>query len=292
MEKSILTSVILPASLGVIMLGMGLSLTIGDFKRVIKFPKAAFIGLFNQIILLPIVAFLLIKLMGLSAGLAIGVMILAACPGGTTSNIITHVSKGDTALSVTLTAISTIITFFSIPFIVNFAIGYYESGDKSFQLPIPETIGALFLITILPVSIGMIIKRYNNSFALKMDRPVRVASLLLFVLIIIGIIVKNRAQVVDFILEAGAISILLNATTMLLGFGAAKLFALPLKQSITIAIESGIQNGTLALLIATELIKNANPELSIAPATYGLLMFISGGLMMYFFGRKAAQSAA
>lgn len=288
MEKSILTSIILPASLAVIMLGMGLALTIEDFKRVVKYPKAAFLGIFNQIILLPLIAFLLIKLLGLSSGIAIGVMIIAACPGGTTSNIITHISKGDTALSVTLTAISTTLTFFSIPFIVNFAIGHFSNESQDLQLPIPQTIGALFLITILPVSIGMLIKRYNNSFALKMDRPVRIASLLFFALIVVGIIIKNKAHFFSFMAEAGSISILLNVATMAVGFLTAKLFLLPLKQSITIAIESGIQNGTLAILIATELIANANPELSIAPATYGLLMFLSGGFMMYYFGKRKA----
>ena len=286
MEKSILTTVILPASLAIIMLGMGLSLTVDDFKRVAKYPKAAFIGIVNQIVLLPIIAFVLVKLMGLGTTMAIGVMIIASCPGGTTSNLITHVSKGDTALSVSLTAISTMVTFFSIPFIVNFAIKYFASESQEFQLPLMKTIGALFLITILPVSIGMLIFRYKPRFANKMDRPVRVISVVFFVLIIVGLIIKYRAQFLGFIAQAGTVSIALNIITMLAGYGIAKMFALNQKQSITISIESGIQNGTLAILIATELIQNASPELAIAPATYGLLMFISGGFMMYYFGKR------
>jgi len=276
MEQSILTSVILPVSLAIIMLGMGLSLTLDDFKRVVQYPKAALLGAFNQ-------------LMGIEGGLAIGVMIIAACPGGTTSNLITHISKGDTALSVSLTAISTLATFFTIPFIVNFAIDYFNTDVAAFELPVAQTIGALFLITIVPVSIGMLIKRYNNPFALKMDRPVRISSVVLFVIIVIGIIIKTRNEILDFLASAGTISILLSIITMFLGFVTAKLFALNLKQAITISIESGIQNGTLAIVIATVLIENPLAELSIPPATYGLLMYIPGSFMIFYFGRRKSS---
>lgn len=286
MEGSILTTVILPASLALIMFGMGLSLTIADFKRVLKFPKAVFLGTFNQIILLPLIAFLLINLFGFTGGLAVGVMIIAACPGGTTSNIISHVSKGDTALSVTLTAVSTLITFFSIPFVITFAINYFTDSSQQISLPITETFGALFLITILPISIGMIIKSKFNDFALKMDKPVRIASIIVFVVIVVGIIIKEKDNFIDFMRDAGVISIALNIVTMLLGYFVAKGLKLNTKQAVTIAIESGIQNGTLALLIATKLIQNANPEMAIAPAVYSLLMFFTGGFIMYYFSKK------
>lgn len=286
MKPSILTTIILPASLAIIMLGMGLSLTIQDFKRVVQYPKATFLGIFNQIILLPIVAFLLIKLLGLSGGLAIGVMIIAACPGGTTSNLIAHLSKGDTALSVTLTAISTMITFFSIPFIVNFAIGHFAGGTEEFSLPVKETIGVLFVITILPVSIGMLIKRFASDFADRMDKPVRIFSVVIFVAIVAGITIKIRTQIMEFLLSAGGISLLLSITTMALGFMSSRLFSISRKQAITIAIESGIQNGTMAILIATTLIQNSSETLSVAPATYGLLMYIPGAFMIYYFGKR------
>lgn len=287
MEDSILTSTILPAALALIMFGMGLSLTLLDFKRITKYPKAVFIGVFNQLILLPIIAYGLIILFSLEGGLAVGLMVIAACPGGTTSNIITHVSKGDTALSVTLTAISSVITIFSIPFIVNIALTKFIGIDNEIQLPLMKTFGALMIITIIPIALGMIVKKYNTNFAQKMDKPVRIASIIIFIVLVAGIILKNKAHIVHYFEQAGTVALALNLVTMGVGFGIASLFKLSKSQAITIAIESGIQNGTLALLITLTLIENATDEMSIAPAIYSIIMFFTGGFMMtYFGGRK------
>ncbi len=286
MEKSFLTSVILPISLAIIMLGMGLSLRLDDFKRVFKFPKAVLIGTINQIVCLPLLAWLLISLLDLDAGIAVGVIILAVCPGGTTSNLISHVSKGDTALSVTLTAISTCATFFTIPLIVNLALTHFSSETQDFQLPITQTVGALFLITILPISIGMAIRKRNPTLAKKLDKPVRTVSVVFFVFILIGITYQVRATFFEFLTESGLVCFLLLFSTLTLGFSSARFFKLTLPQSITISIETGIQNGTLGLLVATQLIQNTLPEFSIPSATYGLMMFIPAAFIMLFFGRK------
>ncbi|MFT5618234.1 MAG: BASS family bile acid:Na+ symporter [Arenicella sp.] len=286
MEKSFLTSVILPISLAVIMLGMGLSLRVDDFKRVFKFPKAVLIGTVNQIILLPLLAWALISLLDLDAGIAIGLIILSVCPGGTTSNLISHVSKGDTALSVTLTAISTCATFFTIPIIVNLALAHFSTETQKFELPITQTIGALFLITILPISIGMTIKKRFPNLAEKLDKPVRVLSVVFFAIILAGITYKVRDTFFEFLAESGLACGLLLFSTLTLGFFSARFFKLTLPQSITISIETGIQNGTLGLLVATQLIPNALPEFSIPSATYGLMMFIPAMFFMMFFGKR------
>jgi BASS family bile acid:Na+ symporter len=287
MKDSILTSTILPAALALIMFGMGLSLTLLDFKRIAKYPKAVCLGAFNQLVLLPVIAYGLILLFGLEGGLAVGLMVIAACPGGTTSNIITHVSKGDTALSVTLTAISSVVTIFSIPLIVNFALNEFIGVDSKIQLPLMKTFGALMVITIIPIAIGMIVKNYNNNFALKMEKPVKIASIVIFMALVAGIILKNKAHILHYFEQAGTVAITLNIVTMAIGFGVARLFKLNKSQAITISIESGIQNGTLALIITLSLIQNATDEMSIAPAIYSILMFFTGGFMMsYFGGRK------
>lgn len=290
MEKSVLTSIVLPAALALIMFGMGLSLKVADFKRVVSLPKAVFLGIFNQLILLPLIAFGLINLFGVEGGLAVGVMVIAACPGGTTSNIITHVSRGDTALSVTLTAISTVITIFTIPIIINYAINKFVGIDSSVQLPLMQTFGALLLITIIPVVIGMIVNHFKHEFAVKADKPVRIFSVVILVVLIVGIILKNKEHIADYFKEAGTVALLLNLVTMGLGFGLSSLFKLNKPQSVTIAIESGIQNGTLALLITLTLIEGASKEvinqMSIAPAVYSIIMFFTGGFIMGYFGNK------
>ena len=172
MEDSVLKTIVLPASLALIMFGMGLSLTLGDFRRVVKFPKAVILGLICQLILLPLIAFGLLEGFGYTGSFAVGLIIIAACPGGVTSNLITHVSKGDTALSVTLTAISSIVTIFTIPFLTNYGLENYMGNETAITLPLKDTVGALFLITIVPVSVGMIVKNYQEGFAQKADRHI------------------------------------------------------------------------------------------------------------------------
>lgn len=285
MGDSILTTIVLPVSLAIIMLGMGLSLVIGDFKRVIKYPKAAFIGFTNQLILLPIIGFLLANAFQLSPPMAVGLMILAACPGGVTSNLITHVAKGDIALSISLTAIASLVTVFTIPLIATFSLDYFmNDGTTSVELDLVKTILQIMAITIIPVSIGMMINHYRPAFAQRMERPMRTASTIIFVAVVVGIIIANKDIIVESFKEVGPVSIALNVITMALGFFAARLFSLNLKQSISITIESGIQNGTLAIVIATTILERN--DIAIPGAVYGLLMFFTGGFIMWYFGNR------
>jgi len=285
MQDSIITAVFLPLALAFIMLGMGLSLTLKDFKNIFVYPKAMILGLTNQLILLPIFGFALIQLFGLTGALAVGVMILAACPGGATSNLISHLSKGDTALSISLTAVSSLVTIVSIPLIVNFAISHFGE-EGSITLPVMETIIQIAGVTVVPVSIGMFLHKKFPKLSQKADRPVRIASAVFFVLILIAAILKERDNLVEFFIQSGPITLMLNLLTLTVGFFLAKVFLLSKRQAITIAIESGIQNGTLGIMIAATLLNNS--EMTIPVAIYSLIMFMTATLIILLTNRKSA----
>lgn len=277
--------VFLPISLAIIMLGMGMTLIITDFTRVIKFPKAVFIGLTNQLIFLPIIGFSLAIAFNLSPIMAVGLMILATCPGGPTSNLITQVCKGNIALSVTLTAISSIISILTIPFILSYALEYFGTGtDVTIKLPILNTILQIMVITIIPISIGMLIRKYKTNFAKRMEKPMRMASTILFILVFIAVLAANSDKIGSAMKEVGLVTLTLNIITMGLGFLTARLFNLKLNNAISITIESGIQNGTLAFVIATTIFNNI--EMGLPIGAYSIWMFVTGGFLMWFFGRR------
>ena len=274
-----ISTLILAASLAIIMLGMGLSLVIDDFKRIVVYPKAIFVGLTNQLILLPLIGFTIASIFPLKPEIAIGIMILAACPGGPTSNLITHLAKGDTALSVTLTALSSFITLLTIPFIVNFALIHFLDKGQMIRLNVIETIIRIFVIIVIPVIIGMIIRRFKESFALRMAKPVRIASGIVIALVIIGIVIKERENFVSYFQQAGIVAAVLNITTMVVGYYSSKLFKITDKRAVSISIESGIQNGTLGITIAVVLL--GSTAFAITPAVYSLIMFFTGGVVIY-----------
>ncbi len=288
MEESVVTKIFLPIALAVIMLGMGLSLTTDDFRRVVIYPKATVLGMLNQLVLLPIVAFVYAKIFPFSPELAVGLMILAICPGGVTSNLISHVSKGDTALSITLTAISGVITVVTIPFILNFSLEHFMAEGERISLPIGKTIIQIFVITVIPVLMGMLTRSLAESFADKMGKPVKMVSIIFFVLVLVAAILSEKDDLPEMFKRVGIAVLALNVTMMLLGFFTSRVARLDLPQSITIAIESGIQNGTLAIVIATSVLNNS--QMSITPAIYSLLMFVTGGFMMFYFGTKSSIS--
>ena len=284
-----LSTIILGVALFVIMLGMGLSLVPDDFKRIFLSPKAIIIGLINQLILLPLIGFLIVNTFNLQPEVAVGLIILSACPGGPTSNLITHLAKGDTALSVSLTALSSVITIVTIPFIINLGLVMVLGEGTPIQLNISQTIIQVFGIIIIPISIGMFFKRTTPAFADKMNKPVKIASAALLALIIVGIVIKERANIIPYFGQAGWASLSLNVLTMVAGIVTARLFLLSSKQGLSIAIESGIQNGTLAISIATILLNNS--AYAIAPAVYSLIMFFTCGIII-FWAQKSIPSAA
>ena len=281
----IIGQILLPISLAIIMFGMGLSLVSGDFTRLFTYPKAVLVGLCNQLLFLPLIGFVIVVLFGLNPSMAIGVMIISICPGGPTSNLITQVSRGNIGLSVTLTALSSLITVFTIPILLSKFIAYF-SGDTDvvIQIPILETMLQILVITVIPVSIGMMIRKRREAFALRMEKPMRTASTVLFVIIFLIIIIANKDNLIQAMKEVGLPTLLLNLSTMGLGYLSAKLFGITGKSQISITIESGIQNGTLAFVIATTMLNNL--EMGLPTGAYSIWMFLTGGILMWRLGNK------
>lgn len=273
------STLILAISLIIIMLGMGLSLVAADFKRVFLYPKAVVIGLLNQLVLLPLIAFGVTMLVPTRPEIAVGLMILAACPGGPTSNLIAHLAKADTALSVTLTALSSLVTLITIPFIVNFSLTHFLGEGEVIKLDVVNTITQILVIVIVPVTLGMLIRRYKEAFALKMEKPVRIASGIVLALVIVGLVIKEKDNMMSYLEEAGLVALLLNVITMIVGYVSARMFSINKKMARSISIESGIQNGTLAITIAVVLL--GSTEYAITAAVYSLVMFASGGVIIY-----------
>jgi len=280
---TIITQIFLPISLAIIMFGMGLTLVVGDFGRLFTYPKGVIVGLCNQLIFLPLIGFSIILLFDLSSSMAIGIMILALCPGGPTSNLITQVARGNIGLSVTLTALASLITVFTIPIILSKAITYFtgETGVV-IELPIVQTMLQILIITVIPVSIGMVIRKKNEGFALRMEKPMRTASTVLFVIIFLLVMIANKDLIVEAMKEVGLATLLLNLSTMALGYITARAFRIKGKSQISITIESGIQNGTLAFVIATTILNNV--EMGLPTGAYSIWMFITGGILMWRLG--------
>lgn len=279
-------TIILAIALVLIMFGMGLSLVKDDFVRLLQHPKAILVGLVNQIVLLPIIAYVLIVLFNVETDIAIGIMILAACPGGPTSNLITHLAKGDAGLSISLTTVNSIITIFTIPFVVDFALSQFLDANETVQINKLKTVIQIFAIVIIPVSIGMAISRAKPGLAEKMNKPVKITSAAVLFLVIIGLVLNKKEDLIPYLQQAGLTTLALNISAILIGFITAKLAKLNTVQSLTISIESGIQNGTMAIAIASGILMNDN--YAIAPAVYSLIMFFTGGAIIAF-GIKTIQ---
>ncbi|MBD2175564.1 bile acid:sodium symporter family protein [Pseudanabaena sp. FACHB-1998] len=286
MESNIFTSLILPIALGTMMLGMGLSLVPEDFRRVGKYPKAVAIGLISQLILLPLIGLAIAKLVPMQPAIATGLMILALCPGGVSSNLVTFLAKGDVALSVTLTALSSLITIFTIPVFANLASQHFFGQGAAVELPIGTTILQIFVITFLPIAIGMSIRQFAPNLSAKLEKVTSVSAAVLLAVIILLLIIKEWSRLPDFIVQVGVGVLLLNTLSMATGFYLSKFFQLNPKQQICISIEVGLQNGTLAIAITAGLLNN--PDMAIPAAIYSLLMYVTG-LLAIGYGRKLAE---
>lgn len=265
-------------ALMIVMIGMGLSLTTQDFKRIVLYPKAIILGMINQLVFLPLVAYVLISFFDVRPALAIGLMILAACPGGPTSNLITHLCKGDTALSVSLTAVSSILTLFTIPLILEWSVQYYSAQDAVIEINRLDIFKDLLLVSLAPIALGMMIKHYKSDFAVKMEKPVKIASALILLVLIVGLTIKERANIIPYFSEVGLSALSLNIVSLALGFTTARLMGLNKQQSISISIESGIQNGTLAIGIAIGILHNS--DYAIPAAVYSLIMFLTAFVLI------------
>jgi bile acid:Na+ symporter, BASS family len=283
MQNSALLSVFLPVALGIIMLGLGLSLTLEDFRRVVKFPKAIGIALVCQMILLPLVCFGVAQIFGLPPALAVGLMLLSASPGGATANLYSHLSEGDVALNITLTAVNSLLTLFTLPFIVNMSIGYFMAADQQMPMQFKKVI-EVFAIVLGPVSIGMLIRAKAPAFAAKMDKPVKIASALLLILVIVLSTYQERERLSGYIQQVGFAVLVFNIVSMMAGYWLPKWLGIGEKQAIAIGMEIGIHNGTLAIYIALNVLKDS--QMSIPPALYGIVMFFTAAAFGYWVRRR------
>jgi BASS family bile acid:Na+ symporter len=265
---------IAPIALALIMLGLGMSLTIQDFLRVAKVPKDFLVGFFCQLILLPIVAFTLIKLLNTPAELAIGVMLIAAAPGGVTSNILTKFANGDVALSISLTAIISLVSILSVPFIVLTSIDYFEVNVIKEISMIGISLKMFFVVTV-PVIVGMIIKNYANNFVNNKGLIFQRISVALFILVFVAIYIEEWDNIVSFILRAGSIALVLNIIMMIIGFYVAKFFASGVAQQRCISLECGLQNGTLAVFVGTQIFNSDSMVFIVPAAAYALIMMVT-----------------
>lgn len=281
-ETNALTTIFLPIALGIIMLGLGLSLKIDDFKRVVLFPKAVFVGLFCQMIILPAICFFMAKSFGLAPELAVGLMLLAASPGGATANLFSHLAKGDVALNITLTAINSIITLITLPLIVNYSIDYFMQSGQVVPMQFKKII-EVFAIVLVPVAIGMIIHAKSPSTSKKMDKPVRILSAVFLVLIIVAAIIKEKAHMVDYFKQTGLAALSFNILSMVVGYFIPRLLKIGKKQAVAIGMEIGIHNGTLAIYIALNVMGNS--VMSIPPAIYSIIMFFTAAAFGYIVNR-------
>ena len=289
MQASFFTAVALPVALAIIMLGMGLSLVPEDFQRVKKYPKAVLIGLISQLIFLPIIGFVIAKFVPMQPAIAMGLMIIALCPGGVSSNVITFLAKGDVALSVTLTAFSSLITVFTIPVLGNLAYQHFIGQTAAIALPIGATILQIFLMTLLPIGLGMTVRQIFPEVAHRLEKVTNRLAVAFLALIILVLIIREWNSLPGFIVQVGLAVVLLNSISMLAGFYTSKLFNLKTAQQICIAIEVGIQNGTLAIAITAGLLNN--PDMAVPAAVYSLFMNITG-LIAINYGRQLAATSA
>lgn len=271
MENSGFLTTALPVALAIIMLGLGLGLSIDDFKRVGKNPRAVLIALGIQLILLPAIALALIYLIGLQCALAVGVILLAASPGGTTANLFSHLFRGDVALNVSLTAINSVIAVVTLPLFTNFALGLFlpESDEIGLQF---GKVTQVFAIVLVPVVIGMVIRRLWPAVAEKSDRPVRIFSVIVLVAITAGAIVAERENVLDYLTDVGVVTGLFCLFSLSIGYFLSRLLRLTHRQSVAASMEIGVHNTTIAMTVGISVMGSA--ELAIPAAVYSILMYI------------------
>ena len=270
---------IAPIALALIMLTLGLGLTTSDFTRVIKRPKDFLIGLICQVILLPIIAFVLIKIFNVQAALALGVMIIAAAPGGVTSNILTKFANGDVALSVSLTAIISLLSILTVPFIVIKSANLLDINYLSKEISMSGISIKMFLVVTLPVVIGMLIRKFAQNFIIKRTALIEKVSLTLFMIVFISIWLEEWDNIIMYISRAGIITLVLNVTMMVLGFYVAKIFASGIEQRKCISLECGLQNGTLAVFVSTQIFDDI--IYLIPTASYALIMFVTSIIFVF-----------
>jgi len=276
---------IAPIILALIMLGLGLGLKVEDFTRVFKVPKDFIVGFISQLIILPIVAYLLIIILKTPPEIAIGVMIIAAAPGGVTSNILTKFADGDVALSISLTAIISLISIISVPFIIFTSADLFGITNISQNISMVGIALKMVMVVTIPVILGMIIRKFADSFISSKVEIFNKLNIVFFIIFFIAAFYEERENILSFIMQAGFIALILNITMMIIAYYIAKTFASGIKQRKCIALECGLQNGTLALFVSTQIF-GTDIVYAIPTGAYALIMYITGFVFVYLLRNK------
>ncbi|WP_407304274.1 bile acid:sodium symporter family protein [Acinetobacter sp.] len=285
MDSGIIT-ILLPLALAIIMIGLGLELTLKDFARVTQQPKVVFIALFCQLVVLVSLAFIICKVLDLPPLLAVGLMLLAASPGGSTANLFSYLFKGDIALNITLTAINSVMAAFTLPFIVNFSIQYFMNDGQQISLQFSKIL-QVFAIIIIPVGMGMVIRRYAPNFTAKLNKPLRIFAVSFLILIIIGAVAKERHQILEYLAQVGLATVLFCLFSLMIGYFVPRLLGINSAQARACAFEIGIHNSTLAMTIALTVM--ASSTIAIPAAVYSIFMYVFAAVFGMLLNKFAPQ---
>jgi BASS family bile acid:Na+ symporter len=286
-----LTTVGLPIALGIIMLGLGLGLTVADFRRVVQYPKPALIALVCQALLLPAICFGLVVALDLRPELAVGMMLLAASPGGTTANLYSHLFGGHVALNVTLTAVNSVLAVVTLPVIVNLSAGHFLGDGASIGLQFDKVL-QVFAIVLVPVAIGMALRVRFPGLADRLARPVKIVSVVVLVAVIAGTILKEWDNIAGYIVAVGVAVLIFNVVSLAVGYGAPRLAGVGRRESIAAGMEIGIHNSTLAITVAVSPALLNSTEMAIPAAVYGILMFFTAAAFGYLVTRRREAAVA
>ena len=283
MESSPLISAGLPIALFIIMIGIGMTLTIRDFRQVAVYPKGMIVGTVAQILVMPLIAFMLATLLAVPPAIAVGLVIIAACPGGTTSNLFVLLSRGNIALSIVLTVSASLITILTLPLFTNIALQHYMGTEEDIVLPVWKTIGMLVGIVLFPVAVGMVVRTRKPEVARKAESIVSIFGGIVLAVLIVALVYGVRDQIWELLKQAGPATILLNVAGIGLGLAAGRVAGLTQRESLAVAVELGVKNGTIALMVTLTLLESS--AMSIPAAVYGVLMFPIG-FVLAMYGRS------
>ncbi len=283
MESSPLISAGLPIALFIIMIGIGMTLTIRDFRQVAVYPKGMIVGTVAQILVMPLIAFMLATLLAVPPAIAVGLVIIAACPGGTTSNLFVLLSRGNIALSIVLTVSASLITILTLPLFTNIALQHYMGTEEDIVLPVWKTVGMLIGIVLFPVTIGMVVRTRKPEVARKAESIVSIFGGIVLAVLIVALVYGVRDQIWELLKQAGPATILLNLAGIGLGLAAGRVAGLSQRESLAVAVELGVKNGTIALMVTLTLLESS--AMSIPAAVYGVLMFPIG-FVLAMYGRS------
>lgn len=282
MDDSLLTTVALPIALALIMAALGLSLVPDDFRRIIKMPRGVLIGMVNLAFISPFLAFAAAELFALSAVMAVGLVLLGASPGGTTANLLTHLARGDTALSVTMTAVSSICALITVPLYLGLAIDHFGATELSDEFSMLPVVAKVFAITVVPLAIGMFVRAKRTEWAIEFEPRAKKIALVLFIIVVAGAVIAESESVRENLSEVLGAAIALNLAAMAIGFGSARAARLNDKQATAISMELGVHNSTIAIAVAATI----SPELTVPAAVYASFMFVSAGAFAYFMSKR------